>query len=202
MQYSRLGRVAALLLVLGAPAAHAGYVVTFTESGSDVVATGSGTIDTTDLTALGNTANNSMVFPDSSYGSLEFTGYVAAGNQSDNVTLFVAASGPEVFGTGDETAASSGTGDLVGIDAQNATSALYLPIGYVSGAALSSSSTWDNASFASLGLTPGTYVYTWGAGADADSYTVQIGQAIPEPMAGLVFAVPLGLLALWRRRIV
>lgn len=61
---------------------------------------------------------------------------------------------------------------------------------------LSSSSTFDGETFASLGLTPGTYVYTWGGGADADSLTVKIG-AIPEPgtwvmmmlgFAGLGFA--------------
>jgi hypothetical protein len=38
-------------------------------------------------------------------------------------------------------------------------------------------------SFASLGLTPGSYLYHWGSGANADSLTIEIGNpggAVPE----------------------
>jgi len=58
---------------------------------------------------------------------------------------------------------------------------LILPAGYVSGNTLSDGATWNSASFSSLGATPGTYVWTWGSGAHADSFTLQIGAAaVPE----------------------
>ena len=48
---------------------------------------------------------------------------------------------------------------------------------------MSETSTYLGKTFASLGLTPGTYVYTWGAGGHADSFTIDITStsAIPEP---------------------
>jgi hypothetical protein len=51
---------------------------------------------------------------------------------------------------------------------------LILPQGYVSGTALSGTATWANQTLASLGLTPGQYVYTWGANATADSLTINL----------------------------
>ena len=53
-----------------------------------------------------------------------------------------------------------------------------MPIGYVSGSALSDTgATWDNQTFRSLDVTPGTYKWTWGSGANADSFTLNIGAA-------------------------
>lgn len=51
---------------------------------------------------------------------------------------------------------SSGSGDKVAIEAY--VNELAVPEGYISGSALADSSTYNNATFASLGLTPGTYV--------------------------------------------
>ena len=80
----------------------------------------------------------------------------------------------------------SGSGDLVSvIDSSGDISApaLLVPAGYVSGHALSDTSTYNTATFASLGVTPGTYEWTWGRGVHADSFTLQIGPvaAVPEP---------------------
>ena len=54
---------------------------------------------------------------------------------------------------------------------------LFVPQGYVSGAALSDSMTFNNATFASLGVTPGTYVWTWGTGLPNQNFTLMIGGA-------------------------
>jgi hypothetical protein len=43
-----------------------------------------------------------------------------------------------------------------------------VPAGYTSGSALSETDTYAGKTFASMGLTPGTYVWKWGAFANAD----------------------------------
>ena len=57
---------------------------------------------------------------------------------------------------------------------------LYVPEGYVSDSPLSDAATYDNQTFSSLGVTPGTYKWTWGSGAN-QNFTLVIGAAIPEP---------------------
>jgi hypothetical protein len=58
-------------------------------------------------------------------------------------------------------------------------------VGYVSGHALADTMTFDNTTFTGLGVTPGTYEWTWGSGLTADSFTLQIGPvAVPAPLIG------------------
>jgi hypothetical protein len=59
--------------------------------------------------------------------------------------------------------------------------------------------TFDNATFASLGVTPGTYEWTWGAGAN-QNFTLQIG-AVPDggSTVSLLGCALLGLAALRRK---
>ncbi|MGH8117014.1 MAG: PEP-CTERM sorting domain-containing protein [Rhodanobacteraceae bacterium] len=65
-----------------------------------------------------------------------------------------------------------------------------MPVGYASDSTLSSSSTWDNANFASLGVTPATYTWTWGTGAD-QSFTLDVVTSVPEPAALGMFGLGL-----------
>ncbi len=62
--------------------------------------------------------------------------------------------------------------------------------------------TWNNQTFASFGATPGTYVWTWGSGANAGSFTLNIGgtAAVPEPSSLALLVLPLGLLMLLAAR--
>ena len=168
------------------------YSVTLEQVGSDVVATGSGPLDLTGLTLVVTYASlPAQIFP--------VLGQIVTGSGGATDGYQGSISGPTSFGGVFFTFASSGSGDSVGIFRD--TSTLLVPSGYVSGNALSDSATYNNATFASLGVTPGTYVWTWGAGAN-QNFTLQIGPAgVPDggsTVSLLGFAL-LGLAALRRK---
>src|SRR5262249_31618551 len=89
------------------------------------------------------------------------------------VDIYEGITGPTSFGSGDIFFPTTTSGDPVGLRISDMT--LGVPRGYVSGAALSDSMTFDNATFASLGVTPGTYVWTWGTGLLNQNFTLVIG---------------------------
>ncbi len=157
------------------------------QSGANVVSTGSGTIDLTDLSA-GPTGSS----VESVCGS-EGRVFVAAGSFRE----YPGISGPASFGTGSQINASSGSG-VLGI--MGDLERLVVPINYTSGSELSETATWNNQSISSLGLTPGTYTWTWGSGVDADALTLNIA---PEPGSFLLIGTTGSVLLLfgrWRRR--
>jgi hypothetical protein len=158
---------------LFAQPAHAEFIVTIVQDGSDVVVTGSGTIDLTGLTFVRSDSFISGIWP-----SEAVLGIGAPGGEA--VDVYTGFTGPPNFGTGGSTVPSdSGSGDKVAVE--EPTNELVVPEGYVSGTSLSDSSTYDNATFTSLGLTPGTYTYTWNT--PADSFVIEVGgsSAVPEP---------------------
>lgn len=57
-----------------------------------------------------------------------------------------------------------------------------LPAGYTSGSPLSGTATFNGKTFATLGVTPGTYTLTKGAGADADTVVVT---TVPEAVTSV-----------------
>jgi PEP-CTERM motif len=194
--FAALGAVAAILGVMVAGGqADAAVVVNVYQSGDNVVATGNGRADLTDLaydvTALAGVGAGAV------WGA--FGAVFVAPSASAEGEVYLSVSGPASFGTGGLATGSSGSGDMFGVIASPlawGAPALIVPAGYVSGTSLSGSSIFDGVTIASLGLTPGTYVYTWGTSADADSLTVNI-EAVPEPstwtmmllgFAGLGFA--------------
>jgi hypothetical protein len=111
--------------------------------------------------------------------------------------------GPMSFGSGIAGAHSNtGSGDLVGINNFSHNNTIDVPQGYISGTALSSSATFNNATFVSLGVTPGTYVWTWGTGAN-QNFTLQIPTAgVPDSGSalGLFLLSLIGLFGLNRLR--
>ena len=179
---------------LCASEAQAAYTVTLTQQGPNVVATGSGTIDLTGLTSEPGGSSTAGLVPNEANIN---TGPVSI-EARDSYSGFT---GPTSFGSGGTTFASSGSGDIVGI-AVDGENIVKVPSGYVSGASLSDTSTYDSATFASLGVTPGTYVWTWGPVAADDSFTLDIvaPAAVPEPSSLALLALPLGLVILLAAR--
>jgi hypothetical protein len=174
---------AALALTAGPAApAQAAYVVTLEQVGANVVATGSGTLNLAGLNFSSTGHDQAGLLPRE---AIIITG-PATQTPNDNYTGFT---GPTSFGSGLGGDANTGSGSSVDIRGLPP-SELTVPAGYVSGNPLSDTATYDNATFSSLGVTPGTYKWTWGTGANADSFTLQIG-AVPEPASLALLAVGL-----------
>ena len=162
--------------------AQADYLVTLQQVGPNVVATGSGSID---LSGLSFEATNfgvaGLLSPN--------TGAVLVG--SGNQDQYAGLSGPFSFGLAGQTNANSNSGSLVGIS--GGALDLFVPAGYTSNTPLSpSTSTYDNATFSSLGVTPGTYVWTWGAFAPTQKFTLDV---VPEPSSVSLLALGVILLS-------
>jgi len=159
----------ASLLILSQPA-QAGYMVTLQQVGSNVVATGSGALDLTGLSFLIAASDSPLIDP-SLRQILTGTAPFAFAD-----TYFGSVTAPTNFGAGLLTSASSGSGDIVGFVGNH----LHVPGGYVSGHALADSSTYNSATFSSLGVTPGIYEWTWGTGANQNFTLDAIAPAVPD----------------------
>jgi hypothetical protein len=190
------------IMLLAASSAQAAFIVTIEQVGSDVVYTGSGSIDTSALMSLG-----------SSFG-VPFTGLTpdlgrcVGGKISPrptpvpSVDNYSGASGPASFGPGSLANATSGEGDFVSIQGDGS---LFVPVGYVTGNPLSFTDTIRMRTIAGLGITTDTYVWTWGSGATADSFTIYAGVPLPTPDSGstvLLMGLGLASLGLLRRKVV
>ena len=167
-----LGAAALAILAFAPLPAQAAYIVTLQEVGANVVATGSGSINLSRLAGEPTPITIAQIVP--IHGEI-----VTGPTDAAPSDLYLAVTGPARFGTGGNSVADSGSGDFVGII--GFADMLVVPVGYVSGSALSSSVTWNNQTFSSLGVTPGTYVWTWGAAASADSFTLRATIPITTP---------------------
>lgn len=177
---STLSRLALSLACLTASSlSHSAYVVNIQQAGPNVVATGSGTINTTGLTFTGQASGGGEMA-----GQI---GRVIVGSSTavQPASIWNGATG-SIFGTAAaKHNADSATGGQVG---PLNTIGLITPNGYVSGTPITSSAMWLAVTLADQGLTPGTsFVWTWGAGPTADSLTVNVlaAPAAPAPVPAM-----------------
>src|SRR5438067_3456526 len=170
-----------LTSLLSVGPAQAGYTVTLQQVGPDVVATGSGAIGLHGLTFSHSSSANPAIVPSSSNFLVRGVSIYTGPASSSVDSYFVPQSGPTGFGSGSTTYASGGSGDMVGIFEGFITGdpvrLLTVPRGYVSGTALSDMATYSGKTLATLGVTPGTYVWTWGTGAN-QNFTLKVLTAI------------------------
>jgi len=167
------------LLAAAIADANSTFTVTLNQVGPNVLATGSGAIDLTGLSSFGSTFASPEMYP--AHG-------IMGTGPSGTVDVYTGSSGPASFGPGFGGFPSTTSGDSVfledfglGID---------VPQGYVSGTSLSSSATYSG-TLASLNVTPGTYTWTWDAGANSYVLNVPPATSVPEP--GMLTLLGLGL---------
>jgi hypothetical protein len=172
---------AAALAMCASSAANAAVTVNIHPSGSNVVAQTSGSLDLTGLTL----DKDLFYLQAGTQGSDGYVGTGAGSHQfpADPITTQQAYSGftgPSSFGSGTFTYADSGSGNAFAFNASLfSTPFAFVPNGYVSGAALSSSATFLGQTIAGLGLTPGSYVYS--SGTDSVTINVSLANVTPAP---------------------
>ena len=183
-------RLALLIAALIAPVtrADAAYIITLSQVadanspiGTDVVATGAGSLNITGLTGSASTILQPQISP--------LTGTVELGALGTPVRILNATFSPATaFAVGPPTPATSGLGDGVGFIASATSLNFFVPGGYVSGAALTSSSTFASVNLAVLGLAPGfsfTYGYSATPGRPDARHDHDPGQRRRRPRARL-----------------
>lgn len=174
---------------------HAAVIGVFSEVGSDVALTTSGELDLTGLTFFtsGGRYGAALNPSEGAFG----TGPTGGGSPNADVyqgfTSLPANIGP---GNGIVPDEGSVSGLLLRSDVlvNGVPGGLYVPNGYQSGDQIFGTALFRNATFESLGLTQGRYVYAW----EADQVVLQVG-VIPLPAAAWMLLSALGGLALVRR---
>jgi len=173
--------------------AEGAVLITGIETGNDVVLTLSGSLNTTGLTSPGGGSTSASIISPSNRGTIFFSPIL-------NVILFEdAIANPDalIFGTGGFAfPSSSNVSGFLSIDTIGNNNKVFLPSTYQSGDPLSGEMIFNNETFASLGITPGTNISAFNSGANEDTITYQFVAAsstTPEPSTILGSIVLLGL---------
>ncbi len=179
--------------------------ITFIETGGNVELTLNGSLNVTGLSP------NPVTWSGGGGGVVPNQGLVIIdlGAVDPDIDLYTGAlTNPNnlVFGTGGIAFQTTASGSLFGLDPLNflgTGSSVFFPAGY-NGGIFNSTATYNSATFASLGLTPGTYTSGFNSGPNADSITINV-QATPvtlesdaAPILGAVAFMGVGVW--WKRR--
>ena len=176
-------------LALTAPLpAFSAVLITAENVGSDVV-----------ITAAGDLNLEAFIGPvfGSGFGAINSTGgLIEVGPTFTVHQTYFGISGPVSFGDGGMHVTNTGQGGGIGVRALEGT--LIVPDPYQSGEPLSAEMIFEDTTIDEMGLTPGTYVWTWGSGPTSDHLTLQI---VPEPSSLALLGLAATALVSRRRRL-
>ena len=168
--------LALAVMLLAASSAQATIMISASEVGSDVVFTLSGSVDLNSVpSSYGSQGPNNSNLLIANAGQLFFA------TPGSNNGLFYSLqnfSGLSNFGAGGifiQTATN--TGSIFNFYASSAV--FLLDATYTSGASLANTMTFPG-TFASLGMMPGTYEWSWSNNNVSDNLILNIGQSVPE----------------------
>jgi len=142
------------------------FNVTITQVGPDVVWSGSGSFNLTALTSSGPGSVSSGFNAGQAIWAIGVSGLT---DTYSGVTTY-----PTTFGIGGVGVTSS-LGSIFGILPGPSGRSLYVPSGYVSNTTISGSATYASQTIAGMGLTSGTYTWSWGSGGNTSTLVMIIG---------------------------
>jgi hypothetical protein len=160
----------ALVVVGSTSAAHAEVTIIAVELEGNVVFLGGGSLDIKAWTASNVSVDFSKIQPENPEIVVGPTPAVGSNLYVDPQNF----EGPTDFGPGGQAFATKGSGDIFGFKGLQGR-VLVVPTGYALGDLLEGSAIYEGSTFESLGMTPGSYTWSWGAGEIADSLTLNIG---------------------------
>lgn len=195
----QLKAIIAGLFFVSSFSTHAGVIINVEQSLGDVLFSGTGTIDLTGISPTTTGGGGSLIDPSGSQFGTGIGLYQNVTGDANSI-VFPYLTNPGAFGPGGWSGGLpvSSVGDIFGV-LSTFTNRVRLDDDYVSGAALSFQTTFIGQTFATLGLTPGTYQWT----TLNDTITLNIpGQVqVPAPATlGLLSIGLVGVAANRRRR--
>lgn len=179
--------ILASLVWLGASTVSAAIVIQMREQGGDVVFSYDGSLDLAGASQPGLSFSFAGITPsggDISFGS-------PSGTESEIYTSAISTF--PMFGNGTRTPGNSFDGDPFSVS----NSAITMPRGYVNGAPISGSLTFQGQSFDSLGINEVSAPYVWTLNSSGDTVTLS---AIPEPSSVAMCMLLSGWFAVQRKR--
>lgn len=183
-----------LAAMVSASSAGAALIISAEERGPDVEFTWSGSLDVAGVSVIASDISSlaGQVIPSTGW----FLGYSPIGSQIDLAAPSTLSPAMLPFGSGGAALASGFSGSPFGLDQSGR---IGLPAGYVSSTPLSGSLTFDDATFASLGLdfVNAPYVWTLPSG---DTVELDVSASVPEPSTTLMLGLGLAVVGLGRRR--
>jgi hypothetical protein len=141
------------------------FNVTITQVGPDVVWSGSGSFNLAALTSSGPGSLSSGFNAGQAIWGIGVSGLT---DTYSGVTTY-----PTTFGAGGVGVTSS-SGSIFGILPGPSGRSLHVPSGYVSNATISGSATYASQTIAGMGLTSGTYTWSWGTGGNTSTLVMTI----------------------------